>query len=70
MTSLTEQEKKNLFLQLDRDIGTLISMLSDLFPNMSGSDQAVVAKIAERMDDATPKLQAILYPDSVAEGAR
>jgi hypothetical protein len=62
---MTEQEKKNLFLQLDRDIGTLISMLSDLFPKMSQSDQAMVARIAERMDDATPKLQALLYPESL-----
>lgn len=61
---MTEQEKKNLFLQLDRDIGTLISMLSDV--SMSHSDRAILQAIADRMDDATPKLQALLYPDSVA----
>lgn len=67
---MTEQEKKSLFLQLDRDIGTLISMLSDLFPKMSQSDQAIVAKIAERMDAATPQLQAMLYPESLSDNEK
>lgn len=65
---MTEEEKKQLFLQMDRDVGTLISMLSDC--KMSSSDRDIVIRIANRMDEASPKLQEILYPESLTMSQR
>lgn len=53
---------KDLFLQLDRDIGTLIAMLGD--SKLSTSDREKLTEIAGHMDDAMTALQAILYPDN------
>lgn len=63
---ISSEEKKQLFLQLDRDIGTLIAMLGDCV--LEDEDRQILIDIAARSDAATPKLQEILYPESIQKG--
>lgn len=56
-------ENKYLFNQIIRDVGSLICICDGATLTENSRQQLI--KIAKRFDEATPQLQAILYPESL-----